>query len=301
MLQVAMSKSTIRVNAPAKINLTLRVLGQRPDGYHELESVVAAVDLFDRMTIDPSDELALTCQGAGIPTGDDNLVMKAARLLQKETDTRQGAQISLEKSIPAGRGFGGGSSDAAATLVGLNALWRLDLSRPALAELGAKIGSDVPLFMGPPLSVMRGRGEQITPVPGRARWWVALAWPDHAQPTPAVYAAYDGLPQADAPRPAATEILHHLEASAAEAGAWLVNDLEPAYCRLRPEGPDLRTIFQAAGAKAVAMTGSGSAYFALADTEDQAWCLANTVRATGAEATVARVMDAGRTQGGDTR
>ncbi len=297
----ASGQSVIEVRAPAKVNLTLRVLGRRADGYHDMESVVATVGLFDRLTFEPADELSLKCQSAGVPCGDDNLVMKAARLLIARSGSGKGAHIRLEKAIPPGRGFGGGSSDAAAALMGLNTLWGLGLSAEELAQLGAQIGSDVPLFMGPPVSVMRGRGEQISPVHGRPRWWLALAWPDHGQPTPEVYAAYDDLPPDGADRPSATAILEHLESPASEAAACLVNDLEPAYCRLRPDGSALRAAFEACGGRAVGMTGSGSAYFALADTEVQAVCLANAVRARGAAAEVVRVLNADGNTRGDIR
>jgi 4-diphosphocytidyl-2-C-methyl-D-erythritol kinase len=254
------------------------------------------VGLFDRLTFRPADSVALTCKAEGIPTGDENLVMKAARLLRDAGGIGAGAEINLSKSIPAGRGFGGGSSDAAAALAGLNVLWKTGRSAAELACIGARLGSDVPLFFGPTVSVMRGRGEQIEPVAARCGWWLALAWPDYGNPTADVYAAYDRLSPAAARGPAATEILKHLDGPAAGAGPYLVNDLEPAARSIRTDGPDLRAIFTKAGAPAVGMTGSGSAYFALADAEDDARRLAKAVRAGGARAAVARVLQEGSSE-----
>ena len=294
MLKITSSPDGLTVRAPAKVNLTLRVLGTRPDGYHALESVVAGVSLFDTLRIQPADGLLLTCTGAGagldVPDGDANLVLRAARALQEACGARDGARLALEKRIPPGRGFGGGSSDAAAALVGLNALWDTGLAPDELSRIGASIGSDVPLFLGPPLAVMRGRGEEIEPVRGRSSWRLVLAWPDFASPTADVYAAYDCLGQTEDDRPAATEVLARLDGPAHQAKPFLVNDLEPAADTIRGPRLGLRAVLEAAGAEAVGMTGSGSAYFAAADTEPDARRWADAVRAAGAETCLARLL-----------
>ena len=287
MLRVASSKDGVTVDAPAKVNLTLRVAGVRPDGYHDLESVVAAVGVFDRLSFKPADELDLTCDDPTVPSGDDNLVMKAARLFRESCDVDRGARIYLQKRIPAGRGFGGGSSDAAACLAGLNALWQCGKSLSELAGLGAKLGSDVPLFFGSPVAVIRGRGEWIEPVSVRLTWYAALAWPGYGNPTAEVYAAYDRRPPSANGRPGATDILKFLRGPAREAAPFLVNDLEPAAGSLRSDGLSVRTLLERAGAAAVGMTGSGSAYFALTDTEIEARRLVDAARAGGAEAVAA--------------
>jgi len=302
MMEVSPYHGALKVEAPAKVNLTLRVQGVRPDGYHDLESVVAAVALCDTILVEPADELRLTCRGADVPAGEDNLVMVAARALARECGVRAEARIVLEKRIPAGRGFGGGSSDAAAALAGLNALWHTDLGRGDLARLGATVGSDVPLFFGSPISVMRGRGERIEPVAGRPPWRLVLAWPDFGLPTPDVYAAYDrmgGRPAGPrrggnaADRPAATEILTRFGAAAREAREFLVNDLEPAAQAVRGGRMDVRAILEAAGASAVGMTGSGSAYFALADSQAEARRIAEAARAAGASADDTSILEVG--------
>lgn len=285
MLEITPTNDGLKVRTPAKVNLTLRVLGIRDDGYHALESLVCAVSLFDTLDLSPADSLTLVCDDPAMPTGDDNLVMKAARLLARECGKTRGARIRLQKRIPAGRGFGGGSSDAAATLAGLDRLWGCGLASYDLAALGAKIGSDVPLFFGSPCSVMRGRGEQIEPVDAEPPWHLVLAWPDFGLPTLDVYKAYDRLPEgANGAPAAATEILERLDSPAREARLFLVNDLEPAAAVVRGPRTDVRAILQNAGAAATAMTGSGSAYFALADTPDEAERVAQAVRAAGVEA-----------------
>ena len=154
------------LRAPAKINLYLRVLGKRPDGYHELETVFERVDLADELAFEASRELALTCDDPSLPCGEDNLVLRAARLLQQATGCGAGARIHLTKRIPIAAGLGGGSSDAAAAMVGLNQLWNLWLESSHLMELGASLGSDVPFFLAPTaFAVGRGRGEQCEPLP----------------------------------------------------------------------------------------------------------------------------------------
>ncbi|MGB2800839.1 MAG: 4-(cytidine 5'-diphospho)-2-C-methyl-D-erythritol kinase [Phycisphaerae bacterium] len=290
MLETAPSEGGLTVQAPAKVNLTLRVLGRRPDGYHDLESVVAAVTLFDVLEFSASDDLHLACEGIPVSAGEDNLVLRAARLLRTESGTRAGARVRLEKRIPPGRGFGGGSADAAATLVALSALWGLNLAREDLARLGARVGSDVPFFFGSPVAILRGRGERLEAVQARPRWWLALAWPDYCLATVDVYAALDRLAESVNGWPEATAILEALEGPASGASALLVNDLEGAARRVRLDGMDLRAVFRQSGAAAVGMTGSGSAYFALADTEGQARRFGDAARAAGAEATVVRPL-----------
>ena len=287
MLRATSSKDGVTVDAPAKVNLTLRVVGVRPDGYHDLESVVAAVGVFDHLSFSSADDLCLACDDPTLPSGEDNLVMQAARLLQKSCDVRRGARIYLRKRISAGRGFGGGSSDAAACLAGLNALWQCGKNLSELAALGATLGSDVPLFFGPPVAVMRGRGERLEAVSARPTWYAALAWPGYGNPTAEVYAAYDRRPPSANGRPGATDILKVLGGPAREAAPFLVNDLEPAARSLRPEAVSVRALLEKAGATAIGMTGSGSAYFALTDTQAEARRLADAARAGGAEAVAA--------------
>lgn len=290
-LDATSADGALTVRAPAKVNLTLRVLGRRPDGYHDLESVVVALDWFDTLTFRPADDLVLRVRGMAVPPGEDNLVLKAARALQGECGVRQGARIDLEKRIPPGRGLGGGSADAAAALIGLEALWRVGLGPADLARVGARIGSDVPFFLGPPVSVMAGRGERIEPLEARPRWWMTMAWPDYGNSTAEVYAAFDRMADGRRTRPAATDILAAVDGPAAGAAPFLVNDLERAAAGIRSDAMDLRRVLEEAGAAAVGMTGSGSAYFALADTREEARALAEAAASARVKTRVAQLAE----------
>lgn len=154
------------IAAPAKINLHLEIIAKRPDGYHELETLMAAVDLFDTLELHPAPDavLNLTCDPPGLPTGPENLVHKAAdRLRRWVNQPGLGASMRLVKRIPAQAGLAGGSSDAAATLIGLNRIWGLNLPEPALAAVAAEVGSDVAFFLGLPTAWCTGRGEVVVP------------------------------------------------------------------------------------------------------------------------------------------
>ncbi len=189
---------TLEMWAPAKINLTLEVLGRRPDGYHEIASVIQAIDLFDRVLIEPAGSLELEVAGeevAGVPMeGPRNLAYKAAMALAEETGRpNRGARIVLEKGIPAGLGLGGGSSDAAAALRGLDRLWGLDLGIEALAGIGARVGSDVAFFLHGGAAVARGRGEAVEPLPDHEDRDITLFLPEVEIPdkTRRMYALID--------------------------------------------------------------------------------------------------------------
>ena len=158
--------SAVVVRAPAKVNLFLEVLAKRPDGYHEIATLMVAVSLYDTLEFkeDPSGALRLRCDVPELTTGPDNLVLKAAALLRQRTGCARGAEVRLTKRIPMAAGLAGGSSDCAAALDGLNRLWRLGLGRDELARLGGELGSDVPFFFHTPAAWCTGRGEVVTPV-----------------------------------------------------------------------------------------------------------------------------------------
>ncbi len=172
--------------APAKINLTLEILGKRDDGYHDIESVMQTVDICDVLTFWHNDWIKVIPEYSGLPLKDnlfgtdgsnylfDNLVYKAATLLKEETGCRQGAVIQLRKTIPSSAGLGGGSSDAAATLKGLNKLWDLGLSGPDLSELGARIGSDIPYFIYGGTCLVKGRGEMVEKIQDISPQWLLV-------------------------------------------------------------------------------------------------------------------------------
>ncbi len=156
---------TIRLESHAKINLFLEVLGERPDGYHEIETVMQSISIRDRIEIDEAPEgIDVAAEGAGVPSGEANIAHRAASLLRKEAGVRAGCAIRIRKGIPATAGLGGGSGDAAAVLAGLHRLWKLDWPRERLAALGAAIGSDVPFFLWGGAAICTGRGEIVQPI-----------------------------------------------------------------------------------------------------------------------------------------
>jgi 4-diphosphocytidyl-2-C-methyl-D-erythritol kinase len=161
----------VRVRAFAKLNLTLRVLGRRPDGYHELQTVFRLIDRADRVRIERRQDGEIRFAG---PFGEDNLCARAARLLKQHTSTRLGADIELQKNLPVGGGLGGGSSDAATVLLALNRLWKLGLKRARLREIGAKLGADVPFFLFGRSALGEGIGEKLTALDLPPAWYLVL-------------------------------------------------------------------------------------------------------------------------------
>ena len=180
---------TLTLAAPAKLNLFLHVTGRRADGYHTLESLFVPIDLADTVEITLRDDGAIvrTADVAGVREADD-LTLRAARSLQRASHVSSGASIRLEKRIPQGAGLGGGSSDAASVLLGLNRLWSLGLARRELAAIGVTLGADVPFFLGDGPTLARGIGEDLTPM-SVPRQWVALAMPRVHVPTASIFAS----------------------------------------------------------------------------------------------------------------
>lgn len=163
----------MEIVAPAKINLSLEVLGRREDGYHELVTVLHTIDLTDRLTIE--DSRTITVKHLGPPIKEErNLVFQAANLLQRETGCSSGATITLEKAIPMASGMGGGSSDAASALKALNIFWNLKLPISDLTHLAALLGADVPFFIHGGCALIQGRGEILTPLPPMNDWWAVI-------------------------------------------------------------------------------------------------------------------------------
>lgn len=167
----------LTILAPAKLNLTLEVLGKRTDGYHEIRSLVQTISLCDTLSFEPATNTSLECTELALQN-QENLALRAAELLQKTCGHRGGARIKLEKKIPWSAGLGGGSSDAAATLLALNKLWQLQLKTTDLLKLAAQLGSDVPFFIYKGTALIEGMGEKITPLlPASAKSWFVLLVP----------------------------------------------------------------------------------------------------------------------------
>lgn len=184
-----MSTPPLELNAYAKVNLTLEALGRRDDGYHDVVSVIQTVDLHDTLTFELADELELVCDVSEL-SGDGNLVLKAARLLRKKSGVPEGARITIAKRIPVAAGLGGGSSDAAATLVALNRLWRLCASPRELSTLASRLGSDVPFLLRGGTAMVSGRGERVDQLPPADLEWFVIACPGMRVPdkTASLYA-----------------------------------------------------------------------------------------------------------------
>jgi 4-diphosphocytidyl-2-C-methyl-D-erythritol kinase len=181
----------LSAEAPAKINRELRVGPRRPDGYHEIRSRLCSIDFSDRLEVEESDRLDLSCSGFPIPCDETNLVARAARVVADRIGIAPGARIRLEKRVPAGAGLGGGSADAAVTLLLLSKLWGSSLPREELSEVAAGLGSDVPFFLYGGEADVAGRGERVTPLedspPAKLFVWI----PPFAVSTAQVYAAFD--------------------------------------------------------------------------------------------------------------
>ncbi len=169
--------SEVTLAAPAKINLTLEVLGRRGDGYHDLASIMVAVDLADEVTVGDSDELSIECDVPSL-SGPDNLGLRAAGRLVEELGRAGGARVRIAKRIPEAAGLGGGSSDAAAVLIGLTRLWRTGMTARDLTPLAAELGSDVPFFLHGGTAMVQGRGEVVRPLPGAEVHHVLILSPD---------------------------------------------------------------------------------------------------------------------------
>jgi len=183
----------MQVMAPAKINLSLRVLGRRSDGFHEIETFIAPISLCDEIKVErrSGDQgIAFRCDDPSLPTGDDNIVVRAAKVFFEETNITGGVSIVLKKRIPHGAGLGGGSSDAGSTLLALNELFETNLSREALAKMAKTIGSDVPVFIFKSAAVCRGRGELVSPTRLREQLSVLLLKPGFAVPTQWAYSRW---------------------------------------------------------------------------------------------------------------
>lgn len=282
----------LRARSAAKINLTLDITARRDDGYHELESVVHTVGLWDELQFDFARSLSLRCNISALETS-DNLCLRAARLWlerarQNGLAREHEVAISLHKTIPSGSGLGGGSGNAAATLLALNHLYRVQLPDRTLQHIALSLGADVPFFLRGGCALMEGIGERLRPLPA-LRGWLLIVQPAATLGTPQVYAAWDALPKADAPAPSASlsgspsaTMQGILEASVpgnTASGAQgksfpavllanvLHNDLSFAAQECGVAVTAIIEALKGCGAAGASMTGSGSAVFGIFDSE----------------------------------
>ncbi|MBS4198009.1 4-(cytidine 5'-diphospho)-2-C-methyl-D-erythritol kinase [Lederbergia citri] len=266
------------MKAPAKINLTLDVLGKRADGYHEVEMVMTTIDLADRIELEKREDgqIIIISHSRFVPDDQRNLAFQAAKLLKEKFNIKQGVTIAIDKTIPVAAGLAGGSSDAAATLRGLNILWELHLSMDQLAEIGSEIGSDVSFCVYGGTGLARGRGEKITKLSAPPNCWVILAKPSI------------GVSTADIYRNVNLEKIHHPNTEAMvnaiqnhqydEVCRHLGNSLEKVTLEMYPEVLHIKEQMQKFGADAVLMSGSGPTVFGLVQHDSRLQRIYNGLR-----------------------
>lgn len=265
--------------APAKINLMLDVLRKREDGFHEVEMIMTMVDLADRLELSelPRDTIIISSQAGYIPLDEKNLAFQAARLLKERYNVKTGVHIHLDKKIPVAAGLAGGSSDAAATLRGLNRLWGLGLGLDELHVLGAELGSDVPFCISGGTALATGRGEKLQPIANMPQCWVILAKPPINVSTAEVYGKLraGNIKQ----HPSAQAMQAALEAGSFEDVCRLLgNVLEDVTLKLHPEVRQLKEAMLRLGADGVLMSGSGPTVFGLVSKQSKVARIYNGLR-----------------------
>ncbi|MFI3244781.1 MAG: 4-(cytidine 5'-diphospho)-2-C-methyl-D-erythritol kinase [Akkermansia sp.] len=260
------------IAAPAKINLSLRILAKREDGFHELDTIMAPLDLGDGLDFHNSRTTTLLCDTPGVPTDESNLVFKAVRVFEQAYGRKTKQRITLTKRTPHGAGLGGGSSDAAQTLNYLNDHLGTQYDAEELTAMAAQLGSDVPFFLNPRISRCTGRGEVCTPLPELASWTspIFIMKPAFAVATPSAYKNFADSQE----NPSFTYAAQQLD------GVELVNDLErPVFAKFPILGIMKQWLLAQSGVRAALMSGSGSSLFALTESLEQAQALEAAAKA----------------------
>jgi 4-diphosphocytidyl-2-C-methyl-D-erythritol kinase len=259
------SASSLIIGAPAKVNLDLRILGRRPDGFHEIDSIFQAVSLFDRLKfklVEHSDRLELSlANDVNLEVDDSNLVVRAFNLMKQRFGFPGGLRVELEKNIPIAAGLGGGSSDGAATVLACRALFDLPLDFGQMAEISLELGSDLPFFFSSGQAHVTGRGEKITELELPTDYWMVLVTPDLSVSTAEAYAALK-MPLTN-PMPARS---FRGWKAPADIGKWLVdigNDFERDQLAAFPELMDVKKRLAQSGARLARLSGSGPTVFAI--------------------------------------
>jgi 4-diphosphocytidyl-2-C-methyl-D-erythritol kinase len=262
----------MQVIAPAKINLSLRVLGRRSDGFHEIETFLTSISLCDEINIEQrsgKQTIAFRCDDPSVPKGEDNLVVRAAKIFFEETKIGSGISIELRKRIPHGAGLGGGSSDAASTLLALNELFATNLPREALAKMAEMIGSDVPFFIFQSAAVCKGRGEVVGPTRLRERLPLLLLKPEFGVPTQWAYSRWRD----------SSEISGVSYRPQPFGGLMFVNDLErPVFEKFLFLAQLKMWLFKQPEVGTALMSGSGSTVFAVIRDDADGHLLANRAK-----------------------
>ncbi|MEC0205421.1 4-(cytidine 5'-diphospho)-2-C-methyl-D-erythritol kinase [Paenibacillus lautus] len=277
--------------APAKINLMLDVLHKRPDGFHEVEMVMTMIDLADRLEMSEQkrDTIIITSQAGYIPLDEKNLAFQAARLIKERYDVKKGVHIHLDKKIPVAAGLAGGSSDAAATLRGLNRLWGLGIPQQELLALGAELGSDVPFCVTGGTALATGRGEILTPIPNPPQCWVIVAKPPINVSTAEVYGRLRS--EQIQRHPSAERMVEALTlGSFQQMCQSLGNVLEEVTLKMHPEVQQLKEGMLKLGADGALMSGSGPTVFGLVSKESKVARIYNGLRGFCKEVYAVRLL-----------
>lgn len=272
--------TSITVRAFAKINLSLKILSKRPDGFHDIETIMQNISLYDELVIENGENgIIVDCDDPDVPSGKANICYKAAELMLRISE-KKGVKINIHKIIPSGAGLGGGSSDAAAVLTALNKLWKMDLPASKLLEIAAELGSDVPFFLVGGRALCRGRGEKVEKTSNyklqTSNTYYVIVKPDVSVPTKWAYEEYDRMLAAA-----------RFSCFGSKAGGLICsesplahyeNDFERVILPKHPGIKKAKDLLLSAGAKTALLTGSGSAVFGVADSKTQAEELLSRVR-----------------------
>jgi len=287
-MQIRGGESFVEILCPAKLNLYLEVKGRRSDGYHEIESVMQTVSIYDRLLIEPAASgTHLSCNDPAIPEGDANTVCRAVEEMRRATGIDAGVNIRLEKNVPAGAGLAGGSSDAAGTIAGLNVLWETGLSQPRLTEIGAAVGSDVPFFFWAGTALCRGRGEKVTPLSMPGALHLVIVWPGYEISTGEIYRRLDVLGLTDRGENDTIDKFTQQLGSVGptrpgvQIAQHFFNRLEEPALRLHGELGEVKRLMAEEGLLGVTMTGSGSAFFGLCERKEAARQIKQKLAASG--------------------
>lgn len=250
------------LEAHAKINLTLEILGKRHDGYHNLVSVMQTVDLHDTVRLAPAHDISLDCSDPAL-AGDDNLALRAARALVEVCDPGQGVRITLEKRIPVAAGLGGGSADAAAVLRGLNEMWDAGLSGGEMASLALALGADVPFLLRGGTALVQGRGDDVTPLPSAAMEWIVILSPeiDVADKTAVLFARV--TPQQYTRGLLSHKLAGRIRARSDTPAQLFFNAFEQVADEAFPGLADYRSGLESVGAADMVLSGAGPSMFAV--------------------------------------
>jgi 4-diphosphocytidyl-2-C-methyl-D-erythritol kinase len=289
-------RKSVEVQVPAKVNLQLSVGPKEADGYHEVVTVFQAISLFDNLKITRSDQFDITLEGDfinGVPVDQSNLVSKAVDLMAEKFQIDKNLCIEINKSIPVAGGMAGGSADAAATLLGIDQLFGLGLSKDELSELARKLGSDVPFMLHGGVAVGRGHGDEITPALSRGNYHWVIALSSNGLATPAVYGECDRLRTGlDIKAPSINDELLQalLTGDSVRVGKALNNDLQAAAISLRPALRLILDTGQEYGALGGIVSGSGPSVAFLVADEDHSLDLAVALTSSGVVGSVARAQ-----------